>query len=59
MYTSNIVVVEFVKALSTWVEESILRRHQHASYYTIMADECMDITIVEELSLFRHWDENS
>ena len=49
MYTSHVAVVEFVQALGTWVEESILKRLQQASHYSIMADECTDITIVEEM----------
>ena len=58
VYTSHVAVVEFVEALGTWVEESILNHLHRASYYSIMADECTDISIVEELSLFCHWEEN-
>ena len=54
MYTSHVAVVEFVQALGTWVEESIL---QQASHYSIMADECTDITTVEEMSVFCRWEE--
>ena len=52
VYTSHIAVVDFVEALGTWVEESSLVRLRQASYYSIMADECTDISNVEELSLF-------
>ena len=58
MYTSHIAVVEFVEALSTWVEESLLKRLKKASYYSIMADECTDVTTVEELSVFCRWEED-
>ena len=47
-----------VQALGTWVEESTLKRLQRASYYSIMADECTDITTVEELSVFCRWEED-
>ena len=57
-YTSHIAVVEFLQALGTWVEESTLKRLQRASYYSIMADECTDITTVEELSVFCRWEED-
>ena len=57
MYTSHVAVVEFVQALGTWVEESILKRLQQASHYSIMADECTDITTVEEMSVFCRWEE--
>ena len=29
-----------------------------ASVFTVMADESTDITAVEELSVFRHWEED-
>ena len=57
MYTSHIAIVEFVRTLGTWVEESILKRLQQASHYSIMADECTGITIMEEMSVFCHWEE--
>ena len=57
MYTSHTAVVEFVEALGTWVEESLLKRLQQTTYYSIMADECTDITTVEELSVFCRWEE--
>ena len=56
-YTSHIVVVEFVEALRTWVEEALLKRLQQASYYSIMADECADISNVDEMTVFCHWKE--
>ena len=56
VYTSHIAVVDFVEALGTWVEESSLVRLRQASYYSIMADECTDISNVEELSLFCRWE---
>ena len=57
MYTSRGAVVDFIEALGTWVEESILKRLQEASCFSVMADECTDITTVEELSLFCCWEE--
>jgi len=58
VYTSRGAVVDFIEALGTWIEESILRRVQKASYISIMADECVDITTIEELSVFCRWEEN-
>ena len=51
MYTSKMVVVEFVNALGTWVEESLLKRLHNASVFSIMADECTDVTAIEELTI--------
>ena len=48
-------MVDLIEALGTWVEESILRRLQRASVFSAMADECTDITAVEELLVFCHW----
>ena len=39
------------EALGTWVDGSILKRLQRASVFSVMADECTDITAVEELSV--------
>ena len=51
-------MVEFVEALGIWVEESLLKRLHNASNYSIMADECTDISTVEELSIFYRWVED-
>jgi hypothetical protein len=58
VYTSRAAVVEFIEALGTWVEESIVKQLQQASMYSIMADECTDISCVEELSVFCRWEAN-
>ena len=44
-------MVNFFEALGTWVEESILKRLQKASVFTVMADEYTDIAAMEELSV--------
>ena len=51
-------VVNSFKALRTWVEESVLKSLQKASFFSVMGDKCTDITTVEELSIFCHWAEN-
>lgn len=56
-YTSRGAVVDFIEALGKWVEESVLKRLQKASFYSIMADECTNVTTVEELSVFCRWEE--
>ena len=45
-------MVDFIETLGTWVEESIKKRPQKASVFSVMADECTDIMAVEELSVF-------
>ena len=45
-------VVEFVNALGTWVEEeSLLKRLHKEPFFSIMADECTDVTTIEELTI--------
>ena len=58
MYTSRIAVTEFIEALGTWVEGCLFKRLHQAPFYSIMADECTDVSTVEELSLFCRWIEN-
>ena len=48
MYTSQIAVTEFIEALGTWAEESLLKHLHQAPFYSIMADECTDVSTVEE-----------
>ena len=58
-YTSKMAVVEFVNALGTWVEESLLKRlHKAHFFFSIMADECTDVTTIEELTICCHWVES-
>ena len=58
MYTSRIAVTEFIEALGTWVEEYLLKHLHQPPFYSIMADKCIDVTTVEELSIFCRWIEN-
>ena len=51
-YTSHIAVVEFIEALGTWVGESILKCLRQASRFSIMANECIDVATIEEMSVF-------
>ena len=58
MYTSRIAVTEFIEVLGTWVEESLLKHLHQARFYSIMEDECTDVSTVEEFSLLpmdRKW----
>ena len=57
-YTSKDTVVDFIEALGTWVDESLLARLQNACYFSLLADECTDISTIEELSIVCRWVEN-
>ena len=56
-YTSKMAVVEFVDALGTWVEETLLKLIRHP-FFSIMADECTNVTTIEELTICCHWVES-
>ena len=57
-YTSKMALVEFVNALGTWVEESLLKRLHKAPFFSIMANECTDVTTIEELTICCRWVES-
>ena len=54
MYTSKM-GVEFENPLGTWVEESLLKWFHKAPFFSIMADECTDVTTIEELIICCRW----
>ena len=57
-YTSKMAVVEFVNALGTWVEESLLKQLHKSPFFGIMADECTDVTTIKKLTICCHWAES-
>jgi len=58
VYTSRVAVVEFIELLGTWVEKSIQKHLQKVSMYSLMADECTNVSTAEELSVFCRWEED-
>ena len=48
VYTSRGAVVEFIQALGTWTEESLLKKLQKVPFFSILG----------ELSIFCRWEEN-
>ena len=57
-HTSKMAVVKFMNALGTSVEESLLKRLHKAPFFNIMADECTDVTTIEELTICCRWVES-
>ena len=57
-YRSASTVIGFIEAIGVWVEEGLIRRLQQAPYYTLMADECTDVSTLEGMSIFCRWGEN-
>ena len=57
-YLSKFTVVEFVQELGKWVDESLIGRIRQCNLYSITADECTDVSTLEELSIYCCWVEN-
>lgn len=57
-YTSKDAVVDFVETIGLWVEECLLKRLRQAQYFSLLADECTDISTIEELSVVIRWVED-
>ena len=52
-YTSKYSVVMLLEALNTWLERKQLQSLQSSPYFSILADECQDISTQEELHLLQ------
>ena len=48
-------VVQFMNALGTWMEESLLEQVHKAPPFSIISYECSDVTTMEELTNFYRW----
>ena len=57
-YTSTDAVTDFVEAIGVWVDELQVNRVCNAPFFSLMAEECVDVANIEELSLYCRWVEN-
>ena len=57
-YTSTDAVTDFVEAIGVWVDELQVNRVRNAPFFSLMADECVDVANIEELSVYCRWVEN-
>ena len=44
-----------IEAIDTWLERRLLESLKSSSFFSIMADECKDISTQEELSICCRW----
>ena len=51
-------VTDFVEAIGVWVDELQINQVRDAPFFSLMADECVDVANIEELSVFCRWVEN-
>ena len=54
-YTSKYSAVIFLEALDTWLERKQLKSLRSSPFFSILADECQDISTQEELSICCRW----
>jgi len=55
-YQSAAAVIGFIEAIGIWVEKSLLSKLQNASYYTLMADEYVQMCHLGSILLLgRKW----
>ena len=54
-YTSTTAITDFIHAIAQWVERGLLQSLKQSPYYTLMGDECTDVSSMEELSLCFRW----
>ena len=47
LYTSSDAVTDLVEAIGVWVDELQLHQLLDAPYFSLMADECTDIAVIE------------
>ena len=57
-YTSTETVTDFVEAIGVWVYELQVNRILNVPFFSLMADECVDVANIEELSVYCRWVEN-
>ena len=57
-YASTDAVTDFVEAIGAWVDELQVNRVRNAPFFSLMADECVNVANIEELSVYCRWVEN-
>ena len=57
-YTSTDAVTDFVEAIRVWVDKLQVNRVRNVPFFSMMADECVDVASIEELSVYCRWVEN-
>ena len=57
-YISTDAVTDFVEAIGVWVDELQVNRIRNSPFFSLMANECVDVANIEELSVYCRWKEN-
>ena len=51
-YNSTDAVTDFLEAIGTWVDEFQVNHVRNAPFFSLMADESLDVANIEELSVY-------
>ena len=51
-YNSTDAVTDFLEAIGTWVDEFQVNLVRNVPFFSLMADECLDVANIEELSVY-------
>ena len=54
-YISTTAVTDFMHTIAQWAEMGLLQSLKLTPYYTLMGDECTNVSSMEELSLCFRW----
>ena len=54
-YTSKFSVNKLIEALDMWLDNKLIRSLKSSPYFSILSDECQDISSQEELSICCRW----
>ena len=57
-YTSRDAIIHFVEAIGVWVDELQVNQVCNATFFSLIADECVDVANIEELFVYCRWVEN-
>ena len=50
-YTSKFSSVSLIEAIETWIERSLISSLKSSPFFSLLADECQDVSTQEELSI--------
>ena len=54
-YTSKFSAVVLLEAIDTWLDRKLMESLRSSPYFSVLADECVDISTTEELSICCRW----
>lgn len=54
-YTSKFSSVSLIEAIDTWIERRLMCSLKSSPFFSLLADECLDVNTQEELSICCRW----